>query len=524
MSFINTLSTTLAKILPDTTFEAIAWVTIALCAYTIGLGIYRLYLCPHARFPGPSLAALTYWYEYYYDVTLGGKYIFRIEELHKQYGPVVRINPYELHINDPDFFSEIYHNNKWITHRDRWYNLDHLGDGLAFTMHHDLHRERREPLAPYFSMQSIRALEPRITGVVTNMVTRMQRALQDDEVLVMYRLGTAFAMDVITEYAFGKEGATNMMLKPEMGAEWSDMTKETIQVNPFARQFKWLTATLATLPSAWVLRLNPKLAGYVHWKEKLLEQVRRIVAEHSEANDDSKGSGYEDNIFHHLLDSDLSTADKGEMRLTDEASMIVGAGGETTAQVIGRAFYHILDNPEVLVKLRAELIGAIPDAKVMPSLRTLQNLPYLSAVVEEAVRIALPLLARSPRMFEDHALQFDGWRIEPGIAVSTSPYVVSTNERVFPEPFKFRPERWLGDAGKELQKYAVTFGKGRRGCLGKNLGYVELWFALGVAFRRFELELYETTIEDVTVVHDFFIGVTELSSKGVRAKVVRELS
>ena len=41
------------------------------------------------------------------------------------------------------------------------------------------------------------------------------------------------------------------------------------------------------------------------------------------------------------------------------------------------------------------------------------------------------------------------------------------NEEIFPEPFKFIPERWLGDKGKELQRYQVTFGKGRRGCLGK---------------------------------------------------------
>ena len=96
------------------------------------------------------------------------------------------------------------------------------------------------------------------------------------------------------------------------------------------------------------------------------------------------------------------------------------------------------------------------------------------AVVEEGVRISLPVPARSPRIFQDHALKYGKWTIEPGISVSMSPYVVSTNETVFPEPFKFKPERWLGNAGKELQKYAVTFGKGRRACLGKK--YVSVSF------------------------------------------------
>ena len=57
-----------------------------------------------------------------------------------------------------------------------------------------------------------------------------------------------------------------------------------------------------------------------------------------------------------------------------------------------------------------------------------------------------------------------------------------------------------------------------------SLAYVEMWFALGVAFRRFEFELYQTTIRDVLPTRDFFIGITPADSKGVRMKVVRELS
>lgn len=54
--------------------------------YLISLAVYRLYLCPVAKFPGPRLAALTLWYEFYYDVILGGQYVFKIEQLHEQYG------------------------------------------------------------------------------------------------------------------------------------------------------------------------------------------------------------------------------------------------------------------------------------------------------------------------------------------------------------------------------------------------------------------------------------------------------
>ena len=56
--------------------------------YLIGLGVFRLYLSPIAKFPGPKLAALTRWYEFYYEVVLRGKFSDHITELHKIYGEV----------------------------------------------------------------------------------------------------------------------------------------------------------------------------------------------------------------------------------------------------------------------------------------------------------------------------------------------------------------------------------------------------------------------------------------------------
>lgn len=59
---------------------------VTLFAYLVCLAIHRLYLCPIAKFPGPKLAALTLWYEFYHDVVRGGQYVFKIDELHEQYG------------------------------------------------------------------------------------------------------------------------------------------------------------------------------------------------------------------------------------------------------------------------------------------------------------------------------------------------------------------------------------------------------------------------------------------------------
>ena len=54
--------------------------------YLVALAVYRLYFSPLAQFPGPKLAALTFWYEFYYDIIKRGRYVWKIGELHKRYG------------------------------------------------------------------------------------------------------------------------------------------------------------------------------------------------------------------------------------------------------------------------------------------------------------------------------------------------------------------------------------------------------------------------------------------------------
>lgn len=58
----------------------------ALVAYVVSLAVYRLYLHPLAKFPGPRLAAVTSWYEGYYEVVKVGQYSRQISNLHDQYG------------------------------------------------------------------------------------------------------------------------------------------------------------------------------------------------------------------------------------------------------------------------------------------------------------------------------------------------------------------------------------------------------------------------------------------------------
>lgn len=68
------------------TSTRLAILACAVLDYCVALAVYRLYLSPLARFPGPKLAALTLWYEFYYDVVKRGRYQWKIKEMHEKYG------------------------------------------------------------------------------------------------------------------------------------------------------------------------------------------------------------------------------------------------------------------------------------------------------------------------------------------------------------------------------------------------------------------------------------------------------
>lgn len=91
----------LVTVWPLTTISAV------FSLYVILLYTYRLTLHPLAKYPGPPLAAMSLWYEFYYDFFLRGQYLFRIRDMHAKYGHIVRITPDELHVNDPSFLPEL---------------------------------------------------------------------------------------------------------------------------------------------------------------------------------------------------------------------------------------------------------------------------------------------------------------------------------------------------------------------------------------------------------------------------------
>ena len=127
----------------------------------------------------------------------------------------------------------------------------------------------------------------------------------------------------------------------------------------------------------------------------------------------------------------------------------------------------------IVSKLRAELLTAIPDPTSPPRYPIIEALPYLTAVIQEGLRLHPAGTLRLTRVapLEDlvYTDPFDGkkWRIPAGTPISMTAKLLHQKKDIWGEDSNdYRPERWLGKEGKGLGRYLMSFGKGTRNCLG----------------------------------------------------------
>ena len=241
-------------------------------------------------------------------------------------------------------------------------------------------------------------------------------------------------------------------------------------------------------------------------------------------------------IFHDILNSSLPEVEKRTSRLADEGATVVSAGTVTTAWTLPVTVYYLLTNPDVLRKLKEELHKAIPDPTKSTPLVELENLPYLTGVIQEGLRLSYGICSRLERTAPDETLLFTdpstnkAWKIPPGTPVAMTSYIIHRNPDIFPSPLEYRPERWL--EYPRLDKYLVSFSKGKMQCLGINLAYAELYLMLAKLFRVYGseevkmdgdigwLELFDTNFErDIDIAEDRFIPLSRRDTNGVRVLV-----
>ncbi|KAL2845943.1 putative cytochrome P450 [Aspergillus pseudoustus] len=483
----------------------------AVAAYYLPLVIYRLYFHPLARFPGPKLAAVTGWYECYYNLVKGGKFFLKLDDLHKRYGPIIRINPHEIVINDPTFYNEVYVAGN--TRRTELYAGSH-----HMTKNHEHHRRRRKPFEPFFSRAGIDKIEHVIVNEAKVLDARLKEESAAQNVINLDYVFAAFNGDIVARICCEMEAG--LMKKPEFGKDLHDLVGRLVSRLPFVVYFPQLISLAMKIPTPLLLSLSPGAGEWNMFREHI-NAVKQETLASTTIPEASRSS-----VFRHVLSPGvLPPSEASTERLANEVLAILGAAVGATPRALSVTVYHILADRKIRDQLREELAGVMggwPEADSAPTWQELERgLPFLRNVVKEGLRLSYGTLRHLPRVSPDTAIQYNEWTVPPGIPVGMSGWSMHTNPDVFPNPLAFNPDRWVGDYDPRMNKSYVPFSRGSRSCLGMNLAYAELYWAVAVLFRPGapDFELFETRDEDVSVAVDFFVPMPRTDSRGLRIMV-----
>lgn len=338
-------------------------------------------------------------------------------------------------------------------------NLQHTADS-------SLHKLRRRSFDPFFSRQSVTRLEWEIKDGVRKMVKRMAEAHRERQpinVSLLYRCLTA---DVISQYAFAQ--SYGFLDNPAESASFFSAHQNVFRNIWFVREVPLVATTLdlmGKLPQ-WLLPKDKGMSAVMKWQASIRERVQQAFSPDFKPAAENEYK----TIFQEYRQAKLPAEEKSERRVLDNAVMLVGAGFETTGFTLSTAHYHLLANPSICERLKRELEEAWPVVYTglpMPEWTALEKLPYLKAIIQESLRMSVGVMSRLPRVNHHSTMRYRDWVIPRHTPVGMSQSLIHFNSTIFPDPWKFCPERWLqGEKSKKLEKYLVSFSRGSRSCIG----------------------------------------------------------
>ncbi|KAF9019751.1 cytochrome P450 [Hymenopellis radicata] len=449
---------------------------------------YGLYFHPLKSFPGPRLAAVTDLYQGYYASWKNGMFAKHLEELHRVYGPVIRVRPNELHFSTPEAYFAIYPPHSGFP-KDPGFYRRFGNDDAAFGMTDvQAHRKRRDILNPLFSRRAILKLENVVQDKVDVFMEQIRH--HNGEALDFFHGFQSLTMDIVTAYCYAHSfGALTMpgfdhpIMRAVKGAA---VLATAAQYLPVLRMMHHLPMWLSTM-------LNPDVAGVAQMRSFLTARVDEILK-----NPDALASAEHETIYHHLITPELIK--RGDVpskkALIEEAMVLVVAGTDTTSNAMTVGLFHLLSDESTRQKLEAELQAAWPEKDTPFSYEMAEKLPYLTGVIKEALRLSIGVPIALPRIVTSPTV-IDGAAIPAGTVVAVSPQFVLGAPDIFPDPLAFKPERWMAPDSQKLDKYLIVFSKGPRSCLGINLAWCELYLAFAHLVRKFDMQLHKTSKKDM---------------------------
>ncbi len=337
-----------------------------------------------------------------------------------------------------------------------------LGEGVLLAMSGSAHLRERKLQMPPFHGARMRAYGEEMLGVAE----RTAESMMGTERFVALDVGREISREVILRAVFGVDDVHEVQ---EMAAALYEFVDALHPLLFFSRRMH-----------RSFLGLGPwtRLQRVVAVVDRLLyAQIRRrrgLAAQGVEVGQD---------IMSMLLQARYEDGEQmHDSHLRDTLLTLLFAGHETTSVAIAWGLYHLYTHPNVLARLREELAG-LSD----PGPDEIAGLPYLKAICQETLRMH-PIVPDVVRTLHEE-LEIEGCTVPPGVGIAVATCVVHSDPKIYPEPEKFRPERFI-ETKPGLWQW-LPFGGGHRRCIGAAFAMYELALVLATIVRRYDFEVCE---------------------------------
>ncbi|KAF2108558.1 cytochrome P450 [Lophiotrema nucula] len=478
-------------------------------AYLLFTAIYRLYFHPLAKFPGPFWARVSSWPSYWHTVKQDRHvWLFQLQE---QYGSTFRYRPDAVLFNTPTAFRHIY-GPKGNTKKGDYYkvwpkNVDALNTWSATDI--PSHARKRRVLNFAFSEKALRAAEPFIHSNTDRWLDLMEEQAgkgkdkQWSDSFNMAEWLNFLVFDILGDLCFGKgfdmkEPGNSLRHIPELMITFLALL-HPVGYAPYASFYFWLKPRGLD----WLMNVAAPSAvkNWQNFVDGCLADRTRVEQELEKSTKPEAETVARKDFFHWLFKAvDPETGKRGYelSELYAESELLIIAGSDTTSIVMSAMMFYLVRNPEIRTKLETEIHSTFTTYDEIRSGTSLNSCTYMHAFITEAMRMCPPVAAELSRKVLTGGTQVDGHYIPEGLQCSTGMYCLSYNKDYFLEPTKFRPERWIVDekgvSGTSAEAVAraesafCTFSTGSRGCVGKNLAWLEMKVVLAKLIYRFEIK------------------------------------
>ncbi|KAK0634894.1 cytochrome P450 [Bombardia bombarda] len=460
--------------------SAIAYASYTIITATIFFISYRLLLHPLSSYPGPLVAKLTGGYAGLYAIQKRLHII--IWRDHERYGPVVRIGPDRLVFNTATALKDIYQNDRIVKSRHYLSTTRNNIVNVFTAIPNDLHRVKRKVIEPAITDRAMRSFEPIMAGQIDIYLKQVLEASQSSTpspAVNMTEKTRHLGLDIVGQLAFGY-----------------DLGVQTREDNRFIMKAMYFGNFRGNifhhLPGLSKLYIN-RIFDYVFYeaREKYWRLVETMIKSRVTLDRHAKPDLYS-------FVADTLTANPDSIRgshLWLEALFFLTAGGDTVATAISAVFFYLARNRACYETLAAEIRSSFASASDIKTGPQLAGCAYLRACIHEAMRMSPPIattLWREQDPTDDQPLVIDGHAVPKGTLFGVNPYALHHNKEYFPEPFAFRPERWLSSegGGKTARTHDAfaAFSVGPRACAGKAMAYLESSLVLAKTLWLFDFE------------------------------------